>query len=507
MNSAIVKNTSIIMIIGIVSKLLGMLKQMVIAACYGANIDTDIYFLSSGFTSNITYLLCSTLSITLLTVYVSKKNNGTKQEVNEFMTSVVSFFEIFTIVVAVFFIILAQPTMQILASSYNAEQIAQATVFFRIILISLIFRVFVTINSTVLNAEKRFLPAQLTSIILSGSMMLFVFIFSGKWNIYALVAGEMFAYIAQMIYLRNRTRIYYRFAKFRIKEQHDTKKLFTLLLPLLLSYGAIEINQVVDKIVTTGLGEGVLSALSYGQLIFQAVTAIFVASLTTVFYSYFTEAVENGDHIKCVDLLKDNITLITMVLLPMTIWTVFLSKDIIQLVYGYGKFDDVAVANASLVQIGYCIGLLFIGIRELLIRAHYAYKDTRRPMTTSLIAVAVNILGTIFLSKVIGVLGVTLATSISCLVSFLLLNNSIKKHGINQRDIYNGHSLIRVGIAGIVCSGIIIAMKALITNFVIRLFACVIVSGGIYLLLLYALGVREVTQLKDLVMKKLLKRA
>lgn len=496
MDKHILKSTIGIMLLGIVSKSIGFIKQLVIAYYYGANSSTDSFFLASGFVGNISYLMCSTLSITMLTMYITEKKKNDIWAVNRFVSSVTGIFISFALVIIFLLSVFADPIMRIFAPTYSLAEIQNSVVFFRMLLVLIILQVMIAIDGTVLNAEKNFLPNQFNRVILSVTMIACVALLQKKLDIYALIIGEILAYFIQMVYFKISTRKYYTLTKFHLHEQKSTFKLIKLIIPLLFSYGAIAINQIVDKIVTTSLGEGVLSSLSYGQIIFDAINVIFISSLVTVFYTYFSEVVESGYN-KASMMLSESVTMVIIILIPVTFWTVCLSAEITTVVYGHGKFDQDAIHYTSLVQIGYCIGLCAVGIRELLVRAHYAFLDTKKPTYISVISIGVNIVGSITLSRYIGILGVTLASSISVFISVILLSFTLKKHEIEIKKIYNAKELIKIGISAGISIFVILSLKSIIDSLVLRLAVLVSASAVTYIGILYMLKIKEIFMLID----------
>jgi putative peptidoglycan lipid II flippase len=120
------------------------------------------------------------------------------------------------------------------------------------------------------------------------------------------------------------------------------------------------------------------------------------------------------------------IQLVTL-FLPISILTIINAKDIVDIVFGRGKFDNDAVQNCSIALIGYsCMFVPFI-IRELYSRFQYGYEDSTRPMINSTLAIIVNIVLSIVLSQFIGVIGVTIATSISVAICGGLNYSSSRK--------------------------------------------------------------------------------
>ena len=119
------------------------------------------------------------------------------------------------------------------------------------------------------------------------------------------------------------------------------------MVPLLLGYSMVYVNQLVDKILVTGLKEGAVTALYYGQTLSQLVTT-FIVTFASILFSYVTSAIADNRH-ETAALLSSHVAMIlTVVFLPISIVTVMCSEDIVSIAYGRGNFDSSAVKQASM---------------------------------------------------------------------------------------------------------------------------------------------------------------
>ncbi len=505
MEKKIVNTTFYITLIGVITKLIGFVKQTVIANFYGATGQTDAFFLSSGFVSDTSYLICTTLSITFLSMYIDSKNNETEEKRSAFTSSVIMVFEMLAFFVGVLIYVFSPQISSFLAVGYDADQLVSVVKYMHLFSFLIMLQVLITIWGTVLNAEKKFLPYQMIGAIQSIVIIFSIFCFSGKFGIYALVVSFILAYFCQFLFLCLFAKKYIRVVRTNPLKDSRIKKLFRLIAPLLISYGIIEINQIVDKMVSTYLGEGVLSALSYSQVINSSINQLFVVSVGTVIFSYFTDYVSKGKEKEIKESLGQMLVLVSMILLPISIMLAFDAKEIVRVVYERGSFDQTAVNNTALAQTGYAFGLCFLGIRELLIRTHYAYQDTKRPTITSVISVLSNILLSVVLSRYIGILGITLASSISIGISVILLSITLRRHIKELKEILflNKKKYMKIACAAfsLVFYSVLLGKAGL--NFYLELMLLLIGGGSIYLLVLCLLRMEEVTSVVNIIAVKL----
>ncbi len=126
-------------------------------------------------------------------------------------------------------------------------------------------------------------------------------------------------------------------------------------------------------------------------------------------------------------MLTQSSTMMILILAPVALITVLSAGDIVSLVYYRGNSPWKTSTVRPLALVGFAVGFPIIALRDLLIRVHFAYQETKSPMVISMLSVGVNVVLSILLSFGVGILGVTLATSLSAVVSVYFLNRGVKE--------------------------------------------------------------------------------
>ena len=102
---------------------------------------------------------------------------------------------------------------------------------------------------------------------------------------------------------------------------------------------------------------------------------------------------------------------------------VIAGDQIVELFYGRGNFGTNEIKLTDSVVIGYSLGFIFQAARANLVKVFYAFQDSKTPMINGMISIACNITLSFLLSRIIGISGVSLATSIAMFIATLLLGN------------------------------------------------------------------------------------
>ena len=189
--------------------------------------------------------------------------------------------------------------------------------------------------------------------------------------------------------------------------------------------------------------------------------------------------------------------LVSMALLvvPASVGLFIFSDPIVKLLFVgelLGKQEAVVTAN---VLNFYAIGIIGIGVREIVSRAFYAIMDTKTPVVNSVVMVGVNIALSMVMMKVYGIRGLALATSISFIVGAILMVLSLKGKLGRMFSNINISDLMKITIAT-VCMGLLASVaysfsRGAIGN-ILALLVAIVVAGGVYLVAILVLKVSEV---------------
>lgn len=408
----------------IVSKLLGFFKQILTASIFGATLETDIINLSQDFTGNIQYLLVQTLLTAMVAVYIHSRESG-EDASKRFAFDVLKVFTLITAGVVTIVLALAPDISRLLAPTYDAEASAKLTYYLRLFSPVLLFFVWAAIFNALLHANKRFIPGEMLSVNQSVWMIALVFLFHKQMGVQVLALAFFVYAVWNAGYTAVLSRPYWSFSRGNAFKNPLIRQLLKMMAPLLLGYSLIYVNQIVDKMLVSGLPSGTVTSLSYASVLSNLVCT-FITTFASIFFTYVTTNISEGRKEAASALTSQATILMVAVFLPISILTVVCAQDIVQIVFGRGAFGAESVRSCALALQGYGLMFSVYAVREVFSRYLYAYQDSRRPMINSSISIVCNIALSIALCKPLGVIGVTIATSVSIAVCAVL--NTLSAH-------------------------------------------------------------------------------
>ena len=193
------------------------------------------------------------------------------------------------------------------------------------------------------------------------------------------------------------------------------------LIPMLVGVFARQVNTIVDQFFASFLMAGSITALENASRVYLLPVGVFGVTISNVLFPSISRAAANGDKEDTNRRLVSAINFLNFLTIPSLFVLTFFSKDVIRLIFSYGKFNEDAVKITSECLLYYSLGLIFYVGVQLVSKGYYAMGDNKRPAKFSIIAIIMNIILNYLFIKDFQHKGLALATSISSGVNFFLL--------------------------------------------------------------------------------------
>lgn len=441
-STLIFKKVFSVTVIILIAKLLGFIKQMITAGIYGATIETDLINLSQNLIGNIEYVLRQVFITSFIPIYIQVKNSDEAYG-NKYISKIFKLWTIISICIMLLFALTAPVLSRIIAPTYSAELSYRLTKYIRYFCPALIMLVYATVFNSILRANQHFNEGEFSSVIQSV-VIIFLSLAIGKTKGPVVLAIGYYVYlIINFIYLSISSRPYWSAdIKIDVAIDNEVKKQIKMAGPLFLGYAMVFINQEVDAIIVSGIGEGAVTALGYAAVLLNLVVTL-IGSVSSVFFTYISQYIAEEKEKQVADLIIKANRICTAVLIPISIIFIVNAREIITIIFARGAFSHQAVAFATNALIGYAFSIPFLSSKELFSRFQYGYMDSKQPMINTAISIISNIFLSIVLSHYIGIFGVTLATSISTMISGILNMLMSKRHNkylvniLEFRDVFS----------------------------------------------------------------------
>lgn len=412
----------------VVDKIIGFIKQVIVASTFGATTETDIINLSQNAISDIQYILSQTLITAFVSIYIHTQQGveGSVQKSRLFVGDAIKTFVSLSLMISIILFFTSNIIARILAPSYSLALSNSLSQHIRVYSLIICLFTLCCIFRAVLSANKNFVPEQFVSFNQSVVTIVITLFFSSIWGAQSLVVSFFVSTILNTIFLGLLCRNQITIAVSNPIKNRNVVNLFRMIGPLLFGYSLIYINQMVDRMLVSGLGVGVITALSYGSVLSNLITT-FITTFCTIIFSYIASEVSASNYKSASSIVGISIKTLSVLFMPISITFVICSQEIVSIVFGHGAFDTSAVTSASLALKGYSIMFVPVVFREIYSRYQYAFQDSKSPTINGSIGIIGNIILSVVLCRMWGVYGVALATSLSVLISAILNMFSARK--------------------------------------------------------------------------------
>ena len=487
--------------ITILIKVIGLAKQVVVAWAFGSNGATDCYFLAEGFVVPITNVVFSSISIMLLSEYVYEKN---KKEKNELISNMIVVYICISLIISCLIILMAPFISRVIALGYSEENIKVISKYMIMLTFVLPFFCIASIHGAVLQGEKKFAQVKSQGGYISVSIIVWCVLFSKQFGIKAVIYGTVMGYVIYMVVNYIYASRYVQFTPRKPFHDIRVRKVIKLGIPLMLGGAVDSIQAIIDKSIASNIGEGAVSNLNYAQIVSNdLISGLFVLSVGSVFYSYFTEYISNKNIEAFKNIFIKGLNVLIVILFCLTIVYFFWTKSMLNTVFAHGSFNEKNVNETCEIVYGYAVGFILLAFRDFHIKAHYAFQDSKTPMINGLIGVVCNFVFSIVLSKYFGGIGIALGTSISYAIISILSVISLRKHiYIPYRSI--NITMFKSLIASIVCSLFFIICRCFLdVNMIFVWVICCLIGIFIYFVTLLLLKTEAMVEIKETIFKKI----
>lgn len=417
----VAKSTIIIVITKIISMGLGFMRDMVIAATFGASYKTDAYLVANVVPVIIFTTVNSALNTTFIPVFTERLYCSGKKNAFRLACIIINVVFLLALVVTIGGTLLTPKIISIIAPGFSGKVFQLAVELTRIMFPMIIFLSLSAILSGVLNSFRDFTTPAMVGIPQNLIIIFSVVFFGHSYGIKGLAWGTLIGISSQYLFQMPAIRkLGMRYKMILDLKDPGIKQMGLLIWPILFGSTASQINVIVNRILASGLPEGSISALNYADRLNSAALAIFAATISAVIYPLLSEhsATGNQSRFRRLAVTSLNVTIFFMV--PLAVGIFILRIPIITLLFQRGAFgvNDTQITAIALQY--YVIGMTALALQMVVAKIYYSLQDTRTPMLNGIFTIGLNICLCLLLVKSLGHGGLALATSISANIGLLI---------------------------------------------------------------------------------------
>jgi len=505
-----VRTVGFVMIIMVVSRLMSLVSNLVYITYFGVKLEIDIYSYAIQLPNIIFTSFGTALVTVVIPIFAGYIGTGERERAYRFADNVTGLSVTFTAALSVIGVIAAPFIIMLTRFSEHGRDFAVTSL--QIMFPVMIFYALNFVFQGVLQSMGRYYMPAFVSVPSSLVVIGYVFLLGDRFGVKGLIIATFIGLSLQALILVPgilKTE-YTLHPSFNYRDE-DINKALKLVPPVLIGTSAYQFNMLFNATLAANFKDTVAIMTTVQNLILSAILA-FVYSITSVIFPQLTKLAARNDMEGFKSSLLRVLKSIVYFLIPIALGFVAVRYELIDFLYGWGKVTEKNVSLASSLLALYALGVTGIGIKEVVDRAFYSLKDTKKPAINGVVIMAVNVLGSLILIQFMGALGIPLAYSISALTGAVVLMFMMRKKvggfGIKKLLI----SILKVTAASAIMLIAIIPITMILRQFSlghalidksIRLFVPVAAGGLIYYALTYLLKVDEAFEVLNRIKHKL----
>ncbi len=393
------------------SRLLGYVRDALIAYYFGVSQITDAFFVAFRLPNTFRRLLGEGgFNAAFVPIYAERVRQGKERE---FLSSALGYYLLINLLVVLLGAVFAELLVSLIAPGLRVKPYFDLAVFMgRWVFIYLLFVGLSAFFMALLNTRGVFFVPAFAQAVFNIGFSLVIVLSAHSFGYYALIGGVLIGGFLQFAF-------HLPFLKdisfgISLKLHPDVKLLFKRLLPALMGFGVAQLSFFIDTFLASFLALGAISYLYYANRIFQ----LPLGGISVGVANSLLSALSLGeDRSKNLTLAMRFLFLLSF---PAMMGIFVFSEQIVRLLYGRGNFLEADVLKVSYVLKAYSLGLVFFSLQKALSSVFFAKGDTLTPMKASFLAIVFEGLSAFVYAFVLklGVVGLALGTATSSVFSF-----------------------------------------------------------------------------------------
>ncbi len=472
-HKTVTKAAGLMMVAILASRLLGLIREMLIARQFGQGGLVSAYTNAFNLPDLLYFLLSSgALSAAFIPVFTERFQTGRKREAWQVFSIIGCFMGLVLTAAVVLAEIFALPLVKVLAVpgfvKQHPELIPQTVSLTRIILPSQLMFFFGGLMMATLESRQNF-KARAAGPVIYNLGIIFGAIVLSRWTgieglAWGALTGAFLGNIVYTFYTLRRAGFEFHFC-LNLRDP-GVVRVAKLAVPVILGLSLPQIDVIINKWFASFVSDSAPAALNYANRLMQVPLGVFAqAAGTAILPTLSAYAARNA-----IGELRESVSFglrtILALNIPATAFMIIMADPLVRTVYMSGKFTSADVGMTEIALIFYCAGLFAWAGQAILARGFFAMQDTVTPIILGTVATAIFIPISYILMRAMGHGGLALATSIAATLHMLALAWFLRKRlgGIEGGRIVAGVGRVLIASAamGGACWGIRVGMAGLV---------------------------------------------
>jgi putative peptidoglycan lipid II flippase len=442
----------------LVSRILGWVRVLVIGNTFAAGPELDSFFAAFRLPDLVFQLVAAgALSSAVIPVLSSLFASDESARAWRVVSTIANLMLVALLVLGLVVLVAAPVIIPAITPGFEEADWSRTVDLTRLMILSPIFLALGSLVTSVLNARGRFAASAIAPIVYNLAIIGAAVLLAPTLGVTGLAIGVVAGSIAHLvIQLPPLRALGFRYERQIDLADPDSRQALKLMAPRALGLGAGQITFIVVTSIASTLGDGAISAFNVAFTLLQIPIGVIGVPLGIVVLPSLSREAALGRLEEFAALVSRAIRLLLFVMLPITGIGMVLRHEVVELLFGSGRFGSAAIDLTAATLLTFLIGLAAHALIAVLARAFYARQDTRTPVAAAILAVVVNSTLAGILVTPLGLPGLGLAIAIAAwletFVLFVLLKRRLPELAIRPIAVLAAQSVV-VAVGGSLAAG------------------------------------------------------
>ena len=499
--STIAGATIFISFVGLLSRGLGFIREMIFANNFGLETEFDLYLVGAVLPITINTIILYIGQNYFIPVF-HRINAENHEESQKYYNQSFMLFVAAGIFLAFLLFFLSNFIIDIYMHTASQQSKETATIIFKIFLITVPFAAGISMLSALLQTVYEFKYPPISVLYLNMAVIIMIFAYTDKFGIFVIPIGYLVGTCIQFFYLQLKSRKYFKFNLItHLRQFYFLKSIIGSSLVIILMIESIgQLYSIFDRYFYAHISTGGIASLNYAYIIFILPISIFSVSLATAVFPKITQAIVNSSKNDLERFYSESISINILIFMPITFVLFYFGDTIIKIAFQRGKFLGESTTITYNALKCYSVSLIFYSIYSVLNKMFYSMNLSKLLLIVTIIGILLKLILNFLLVEPYQQYGLALSTSISFIfffvVSYLIINTKMK---ITDKTIFVKEFCFYL-INSFVCFGVIyIPMSLLSIKTISAEFGMIGIFVLVYMMNLVLLKHKSILLLKKVI--------
>ncbi|EHR0572004.1 murein biosynthesis integral membrane protein MurJ [Vibrio parahaemolyticus] len=461
MSKRLLKSGMIVSAMTLISRVLGLVRDVVVANLMGAGASADVFFFANKIPNFLRRLFAEgAFSQAFVPVLTENYAQGDMDKTRELIARAAGTLGVIVSIVTVLGVLGSGVVTALFGFGWfldwmhggpAAEKFELASLMLKITFPYLWFITFVALSGAILNTLGKFAVSSFTPVFLNVMIILAAWFISPQMSqpeiglAIGVFLGGLVQFLFQIPFLIK--------AGVMVKPKWGWRdpgvvKIRTLMIPALFGVSVSQINLLFDTFIASFLQTGSISWLYYSDRLLEFPLGLFGIAIATVILPALSRKHVDSQSEGFAHTMDWGVRMVTLLGIPAMLGLMALAKPMLMVLFMRGEFSPQDVHQASLSLLAYASGLLNFMLIKVLAPGYYSRQDTKTPVKYGIIAMVTNMVFNAIFAYFYGYVGLAIATALSAFVNMALLYRGLHIAGVYQITKRTVFFIVRLVVAG-----------------------------------------------------------